>query len=167
MPWLWTRLYSCLIWFHLGGHNSGVPLHIHGPGYSEVISGLKRWFIFPANKEPRFDPTRTVLQWLDEVYPTLETDEGITLSKLCWDKNPQPHIFSWMIWSCIYKYRSMGMYNWTEWSHLFPWQLSSCYTKPRWNKHICIYFYYGMETNWRVRTTSTCNTWPMNVIACG
>lgn len=31
----------------LGGHLSGVSFHHHGPGFSEVIEGSKRWFLFP------------------------------------------------------------------------------------------------------------------------
>lgn len=31
----------------IGGHLSGVSFHHHGPGFSEVIEGSKRWFLFP------------------------------------------------------------------------------------------------------------------------
>jgi hypothetical protein len=63
--------------FGLGGHHSGVPLHVHGPGYSEVLIGLKRWFIFPASIRPRFDPKRSALQWFEEIYPTLTEEDNL------------------------------------------------------------------------------------------
>ena len=33
----------------IGGHLSGVSFHYHGPGFSEVIIGRKRWFLFPPH----------------------------------------------------------------------------------------------------------------------
>jgi Cupin-like domain len=31
----------------IGGRQTGVSFHLHGPGFSEVIEGRKRWFLFP------------------------------------------------------------------------------------------------------------------------
>ena len=31
--------------FGVGGVNSGVPFHFHGPGYAEVFHGRKRWCV--------------------------------------------------------------------------------------------------------------------------
>ena len=36
----------------IGGKNSGVSFHFHGPGFSEVITGKKRWFLYPPEYEP-------------------------------------------------------------------------------------------------------------------
>uniref|UniRef100_A0A3B4ZKF3 Jumonji domain containing 8 n=1 Tax=Stegastes partitus TaxID=144197 RepID=A0A3B4ZKF3_9TELE len=55
---------------------TGVPFHWHGPGYSEVIYGRKRWFLFPPDKEPHFHPNRTTLSWVTETYPNLPEEEA-------------------------------------------------------------------------------------------
>ncbi|XP_060116614.1 jmjC domain-containing protein 8 isoform X3 [Heteronotia binoei] len=53
------------------GSGSGVPFHWHGPGYSEVIFGRKRWFLYPPEKTPEFHPNKTTLSWLLDTYPYL------------------------------------------------------------------------------------------------
>ncbi|XP_007955677.1 jmjC domain-containing protein 8 [Orycteropus afer afer] len=57
--------------FGIAGAGSGVPFHWHGPGFSEVIYGRKRWFLYPPEKTPEFHPNKTTLAWLQEKYPTL------------------------------------------------------------------------------------------------
>ena len=42
---------------------TGVPFHFHGPGFAEVIHGAKRWFLYPFEERPEFDPDRTTLEW--------------------------------------------------------------------------------------------------------
>ncbi|XP_066546289.1 jmjC domain-containing protein 8 [Amia ocellicauda] len=61
--------------FGIAGPGTGVPFHWHGPGYSEVIYGRKRWFLYPPEKEPHFHPNRTTLSWLTDTYPSLPPDE--------------------------------------------------------------------------------------------
>ncbi|XP_024904025.1 jmjC domain-containing protein 8 isoform X3 [Pteropus alecto] len=53
------------------GAGSGVPFHWHGPGFSEVIYGRKRWFLYPHEKTPEFHPNETTLSWLQNIYPAL------------------------------------------------------------------------------------------------
>uniref|UniRef100_A0A8D2L4N6 Jumonji domain containing 8 n=1 Tax=Varanus komodoensis TaxID=61221 RepID=A0A8D2L4N6_VARKO len=57
--------------FGIAGSGSGVPFHWHGPGFSEVIFGRKRWFLYPPEKTPEFHPNRTTLSWLLHTYPLL------------------------------------------------------------------------------------------------
>ncbi|XP_065539769.1 jmjC domain-containing protein 8 isoform X3 [Lathamus discolor] len=57
------------------GSGSGVPFHWHGPGFSEVIFGRKRWFLYPPEKTPHFHPNETTLAWLHHTYPTLPPAE--------------------------------------------------------------------------------------------
>ncbi|XP_041363308.1 jmjC domain-containing protein 8-like [Gigantopelta aegis] len=63
-----TGVYS----FGLAGAGTGVPFHFHGPGFGEVVFGRKRWFMYPPNDEPHFDPNRTTLHWMVEEYPKLD-----------------------------------------------------------------------------------------------
>ncbi|CAJ0940933.1 unnamed protein product [Ranitomeya imitator] len=65
------RAYS----FGIAGSGTGVPFHWHGPGYSEVIYGRKRWFLYPPDKTPEFNPNRTTLSWMLETYPLLPAAE--------------------------------------------------------------------------------------------
>ncbi|XP_029433043.1 jmjC domain-containing protein 8 [Rhinatrema bivittatum] len=65
------RAYS----FGIAGSGTGVPFHWHGPGYSEVIFGRKRWFLYPPEKTPAFNPNRTTLSWLTETYPLLPEED--------------------------------------------------------------------------------------------
>ncbi|KAM3863993.1 jmjC domain-containing protein 8 [Diretmus argenteus] len=67
-----TRAYS----FGVAGPGTGVPFHWHGPGYSEVIYGRKRWFLYPPDQEPHFHPNRTTLSWVAETYPYLPQEEA-------------------------------------------------------------------------------------------
>lgn len=62
--------------FGIAGPGTGVPFHWHGPGYSEVIFGRKRWFLYPPDQEPHFHPNRTTLSWLLETYPDLPQEEA-------------------------------------------------------------------------------------------
>ncbi|XP_034640782.1 jmjC domain-containing protein 8 isoform X2 [Trachemys scripta elegans] len=57
------------------GSGSGVPFHWHGPGYSEVIFGRKRWFLYPPEKTPEFHPNKTTLAWLLDTYPFLPPED--------------------------------------------------------------------------------------------
>nr|XP_060642260.1 jmjC domain-containing protein 8 isoform X2 [Anolis sagrei ordinatus] len=61
--------------FGIAGSGSGVPFHWHGPGFSEVIFGRKRWFLYPPEKMPKFHPNRTTLSWLLDTYPFLPSWE--------------------------------------------------------------------------------------------
>jgi hypothetical protein len=52
--------------FGIGGPMSGVPLHVHGPGWSETIIGRKHWFLAPPTPAPDFHPNVTAFQWASE-----------------------------------------------------------------------------------------------------
>ncbi len=45
--------------YGIGGPLSGVPYHIHGPGWSESIYGRKKWFLSPPIFEPVFNGNET------------------------------------------------------------------------------------------------------------
>ena len=63
--------------FGIAGSASGVPLHRHGHVFAEVIHGMKRWFLYPPEFAPVFDPNKSTLQWLYEVYPTVKKAENL------------------------------------------------------------------------------------------
>lgn len=62
--------------FGLGGVGSGVPFHFHGHGFSEVIYGEKRWFLFPPDMKPDFEPNMTTFYWFMTNYDTLDKANG-------------------------------------------------------------------------------------------
>ncbi|XP_030649530.1 jmjC domain-containing protein 8 [Chanos chanos] len=57
--------------FGIAGPGTGVPFHWHGPGFSEVIYGRKRWFLYPPEQAPEFHPNHTTLSWVTHSYPGL------------------------------------------------------------------------------------------------
>ncbi|XP_064618057.1 jmjC domain-containing protein 8-like [Liolophura sinensis] len=65
-----TGVYS----FGLAGAGTGVPFHFHGPGFGEVVFGRKRWFLYPPEEKPTFDPNKTTLHWMMEDYPKLSEE---------------------------------------------------------------------------------------------
>ena len=70
----------------IGGYRSGVSFHFHGPGFSEVISGRKLFFLYPPDLDINVDvpPNLTMSQWVDEIYPTLEK-KTVNISNVCND----------------------------------------------------------------------------------
>lgn len=62
--------------FGVAGAGTGVPFHWHGPGFSEVIYGRKRWFLYPPDKQPHFHPNHSTLSWVRETYPSLPEEEA-------------------------------------------------------------------------------------------
>lgn len=66
-----TGVYS----FGVAGVGTGVPFHFHGPGFSEVIHGSKRWFLYPYENRPKFDPDQNMLRWVLDEYPKLSEDK--------------------------------------------------------------------------------------------
>ncbi|KAJ1631690.1 hypothetical protein T492DRAFT_993778 [Pavlovales sp. CCMP2436] len=60
--------------FGVGGLASGVPFHMHGPGFSETLHGAKRWLFFPS-EPPYFLPNATAAYWLHTYLPQLTNDE--------------------------------------------------------------------------------------------
>jgi len=55
----------------LAGDGSGVPFHVHGAVFAEVISGRKLWFLYPPSQKLYFFPNKTTLHWLTTEYPQL------------------------------------------------------------------------------------------------
>jgi hypothetical protein len=68
--------YDPVLAFGIGGHHSGVPFHIHGPGFAEVVVGAKTWFLFDVEKEPIFSSLNTTLQWYENIKPTINAQEA-------------------------------------------------------------------------------------------
>eukprot|EP01084_Bolivina_argentea_P045856 84397_1 len=62
--------------FGLGGVGSGVPFHFHGHGFSEVIYGEKRWFLFHSDIKPNFQPNMTTFYWFRNEYPKINISEN-------------------------------------------------------------------------------------------
>jgi hypothetical protein len=65
----------------LGGAGSGVSFHRHGPGFSEVIHGKKRWWLYPPGAEPKagFSFNLSMASWLESEYESEITPCGETI----------------------------------------------------------------------------------------
>jgi len=62
--------------FGVGGQFSGVPMHTHGPGWSESLIGRKHWFLAPPDATPNFDPNVTAYAWALEAFRRGDVREG-------------------------------------------------------------------------------------------
>jgi hypothetical protein len=49
-----------------------VPFHFHGPGFAETSIGRKRWFLYPPEQKPDFDPDKSTTQWFIDEYSNLK-----------------------------------------------------------------------------------------------
>ena len=58
---------SVALSFGIGGPLSGVPMHVHGPGWSETIYGRKKWFLSPPLFEPIFNGNETTMTWVKQL----------------------------------------------------------------------------------------------------
>ncbi len=56
----------------IGGKNTGVSWHLHGPGYAETIIGSKRWF-FINDSSFKLKPNQTTLAFLQSDYSQVST----------------------------------------------------------------------------------------------
>jgi hypothetical protein len=72
------RIEGAMLSFGLGGDQSGVPFHYHGPGWSETLHGLKRWFVQPNGVRPQFDPDRSTLQWYISINTSFHIPSSIS-----------------------------------------------------------------------------------------
>ena len=61
--------------FGVGGKLSGVPFHFHGGGFSEVMHGRKRWWLY--KDKIQFNGNETQLQWLHKFYPKVTNNKNI------------------------------------------------------------------------------------------
>jgi hypothetical protein len=72
--------------FGIGGENSGVSFHFHGPGFSETLIGRKKWFLFPPHyydNVPRFQPNMTVYDWYHNNLPLVDDVEALADLQQC------------------------------------------------------------------------------------
>ncbi|CAI2347885.1 unnamed protein product [Caenorhabditis sp. 36 PRJEB53466] len=67
--------HSAALSFGIAGAGTGVPFHFHGPGFAEIIHGSKRWFLYPYEQRPNWNPDKTTLEWYMYDYPNLSRDE--------------------------------------------------------------------------------------------
>ena len=64
--------------FGIGGAGSGVPFHLHGGGWSEVLHGAKHWYLFDlsiGSTYPQDDPQQSQWDWTLNRYPRLTNEE--------------------------------------------------------------------------------------------
>ena len=65
--------------FGIGGKYSGVSFHFHGPGFSEVLLGSKKFLLFPymdlGSTTDVFQPDMTQYEWMQSKYTQLVNSE--------------------------------------------------------------------------------------------
>ena len=67
--------FTAALSFGIGASGTGVPFHVHGPGFSEVLWGRKRWFLTHKDEKPDFSPDETTLMWLrTRYYSIMQSD---------------------------------------------------------------------------------------------
>ena len=52
----------------IAGYGVGLPFHWHGDVFAEVLHGERRWFLYPPNKSPKFNPRSSSQQWFNDIY---------------------------------------------------------------------------------------------------
>jgi Cupin-like domain len=57
----------------IAGYGVGLPFHWHGDVLAEVLHGVRRWFIYPPNVSPQFNPRTSSQQWFNDVYLPLKS----------------------------------------------------------------------------------------------
>ena len=83
LPAKWTaRVNSTALSFGLSGTGTGVPFHMHGAVFAEVLHGRKRWFVTAPSDKPDFDGSQTTLFWFKHVLPMLSNRNTI-LDGIC------------------------------------------------------------------------------------
>ncbi|KHJ93904.1 JmjC domain protein [Oesophagostomum dentatum] len=61
--------------FGIAGAGTGVPFHFHGPVFAEVIYGSKRWFVYPFEERPEFEPDHSTLEWFLKSYDSIPREK--------------------------------------------------------------------------------------------
>ena len=76
---------SIVVYFLLGGPNSGIPLHSHTDGWNALIHGRKRWFFYPPEELPPLDfPVyRGQFAWERETYPAIKANSQLSAPLEC------------------------------------------------------------------------------------
>jgi len=61
----------------LAGDVSGVPFHVHGPVYAEVLHGRKHWLITAPDERPQFDPDEPPVHWMQRYLAGNQPQPGL------------------------------------------------------------------------------------------
>lgn len=84
----WTNNWSfplCRVWFISASSPKSVWFVVRHVNVAVLASRsslnvllvvTQRWFFYPPDQEPHFDPNRTTLSWVTETYPHLPEDEA-------------------------------------------------------------------------------------------
>lgn len=52
----------------VAGSGAGLAFHWHGDVFAETLHGRRRWFLYPPEISPVFNPRETSVRWLSRVY---------------------------------------------------------------------------------------------------
>jgi hypothetical protein len=59
----------------IAGSGPGLSFHWHADVFAETLHGERRWFLFPPEVSPEFNPRTTSAQWVRQVRPSLVYSE--------------------------------------------------------------------------------------------
>jgi hypothetical protein len=76
-------LFVCAFFSSFVSHFAHQPLHTHGPVLADIFYGKKRWFLFAPQAQPRFNPDKSTLDWLLNVYPSMRACIGNKCDASC------------------------------------------------------------------------------------
>lgn len=60
----------------LAASGAGLAFHWHADVFAETLQGRRRWFLYPPESSPVFNPRATSAQWYHQVYRNLNATSG-------------------------------------------------------------------------------------------
>jgi hypothetical protein len=79
--------WSARLSFGVGSAFSGTPPHFHSAVFAHLLHGSKRWWLAPpsppASSPALVRPDMSAIQWVDAVYPLLQTEASSMQECLC------------------------------------------------------------------------------------
>ena len=64
----------------IAGSGTGLAFHWHADVFAETLHGERRWFLFPPDVSPEFNPRRTSAEWVRHVRPRTVVQAAVNAS---------------------------------------------------------------------------------------
>jgi hypothetical protein len=98
--------------FGCANNGTGVPWHFHGPGFLQVLLGIKQWFLVPLevkDEDLHFDPNVTTIEWF------VQQRNNLPSSLLSCELLPGDVIYFPPMW----KHATANTGEWNSWMSTF------------------------------------------------